>query len=313
MLNNILVPLDGSAASEAALPFAGALAVRASATLSLVRAVPGRGLSHDAPGQQRAVSEAEDYLAGLAATLEAAGLRVHTGVPFGGSPATWILEEIELRHASLVVMATHDRVGPGRWLHGSVAEAVVSRTATPVLLVREAEELPPAPRFDQQEPVLVVPLDGSELAESALPIARELAHLVAARVVLVGVVPPVGHLIAVEGGAVPYGDAAHDRAEIDAQAYLEGAIARLGADAVAVETCVRTGEPALEIARIATDYLAAAVVMATHGRTGLPRTILGSVAGGVLHRGTTPVLLVHPAELRPAEEPLVREALAGAS
>jgi nucleotide-binding universal stress UspA family protein len=312
MLHNILVPLDGSPASEAALPFARALAARASATLSLVRAVPGRGLSHDAVGQQRAVSAAEDYLAGLAATLEAAGLRVQTGVPFGASPATWILEEIELRQASLVVMASHDRVGPDRWLHGSVAEAVVNRTATPVLLVREVEGPPPAPRFDEQQPVLVVPLDGSELAESALPMARELARLIAARVVLVGVVPPVGHLIAVEGGAAPYSDAAHERAEVDAQAYLEGAVARLGADAVAVETCVRTGEPAVEIARVAAEYLAAAVVMATHGRTGVIRTILGSVAGGVLHRSPTPVLLMHPADLRPAEEPLVREALAGA-
>jgi nucleotide-binding universal stress UspA family protein len=312
MLKNILVPLDGSPASEAALPFAQALARRASATVTLVRAVSGRGLSNDAAGQLRAVTEAEEYLARLATSLESNGLDVQIGVPFGASPATWVVEEIELRHASLVVMATHDRVGPDRWLHGSVAEAVVNRTSTPVLLVREVDGEPLVPRFDEQEPVLIVPLDGSELAEAALPIARELARLIAARVVLVGIVPPIGHLIAVEGGVAPYPEAAHTRDGADAQAYLEAALARLGSDPVAVDTYVESGEPAVEIANIASEYSAAAVIMATHGRTGVLRTLLGSVAGGVLHRSSTPVLLVHPADLRPAEQPLVHEALAAA-
>jgi nucleotide-binding universal stress UspA family protein len=310
MLKNILVPLDGSLASEAALPFAQALARRASATLILVRAVPGRGLSNDAAGQQRAVSQAEEYLIRLGGVLEAQDLSVQIGVPFGSSPATWIVEEIALRHADMVVMATHDRVGPDRWLHGSVAEAVVSRAPTPVLLIREAEGQLLPPRFDEPEPVVIVPLDGSELAEAALPIARELSRLIAARVVLVGVIPPTGHLIAVEGGAAPYTESAHARAEIDAQAYLEASVARLGADAVAVETCVPSGDPATEIANVALDYCAAVVVMATHGRAGVLRTLRGSVAGGVLHRSPTPVLLIHPAELRPAEEPIAREALA---
>jgi nucleotide-binding universal stress UspA family protein len=311
MLTNILVPLDGSPASEAALPFAEDLARRAAATLTLVRAVVGRRLAYDPVGQQRAVNNAEDYLVSLAGNLEASGLNVQIGVPFGSSPASWILEEIELHHADLVVMATHDRVGPDRWLHGSVAETVVSGTSTPVLLVREVDGQPPVPRFDDQEPVLVVPLDGSELAEAALPIARELSRLIGARVVVVGVIPPVGHLIAVEGGVAPYTDSAHISTEIDAQAYLEASLGRLGADPVGTETLVRSGEPAVEIAAIAAEYRAAAIVMATHGRTGVVRALLGSVAGGVLHRSPAPVLLIHPPTLRPAEEPLVREALVG--
>jgi nucleotide-binding universal stress UspA family protein len=312
MLKNILVPLDGSSASEAALPFAQALARRAKATLILVRAVPGGVPWHDAAAQHRDVAEAEDYLINLGSALEAEDLKVQIGVPFGSSPAMWILEEIELRHADLVVMATHDRVGPDRWLHGSVAETVVSRAATPVLLIREAEGQTVAPRFDDADPVMIVPLDGSELAEAALPIAREWCRLLSARAVLVGVIPPAGHLIAVEGGVAPYTESERARTELDAQAYLDASVARLGADAVAVDTCLASGEAATEIAELAREYQAAAVIMATHGRTGVLRTLLGSVAGGVLHRGTTPVLLIHPAELRPAEEPLVREAVATA-
>jgi nucleotide-binding universal stress UspA family protein len=189
----------------------------------------------------------------------------------------------------------------------------VSRATTPVLLIREVEDQPLAPRFEDAEPVIVVPLDGSELAEAALPIAREWCRLLSARAVLVGVVPPAGHLIAVEGGVAPYTESAHTRTEIDAQAYLEASVALLGGDAVAVDTCLPSGEPATEIADIGREYAAAVVIMATHGRTGVLRTLLGSVAGGVLHRGTTPVLLIHPPELRGAEEPLVREAVASAS
>jgi hypothetical protein len=68
-------------------------------------------------------------------------------------------------------MATHDRTGPSRWVHGSAAEAVVSRASIPVMVVRAAEGPRPARRFDQPRPVLVVPLDGSAFAEAALPIA----------------------------------------------------------------------------------------------------------------------------------------------
>jgi nucleotide-binding universal stress UspA family protein len=66
---------------------------------------------------------------------------------------------------------------------------------------------------------------------------------------------------------------------------------------------VRYGDPAAEITAAAAEYAAAAVIMATHGRTGLARSVLGSVAGGVLHRGSTPLLLLHPPELRGAEQP----------
>ena len=68
---------------------------------------------------------------------------------------------------------------------------------------------------------------------------------------------------------------------------------------------------AMQIGATAQEYAAAAVVMATHGRTGVVRSILGSVAGGVLHHSTSPVVLIHPAELRAAEEPLLHLAAAG--
>src|SRR5207248_6958954 len=115
MLKNILVPLDGSPLAEAALPYARAIASRAEASLVLVRAAHRSSVSADvAIDQLRAISQAEGYLTLLADSLKAHGFIVQTGVPFGGAPADWIVEETELRHIDLIVMATHDRIGPDR-------------------------------------------------------------------------------------------------------------------------------------------------------------------------------------------------------
>jgi nucleotide-binding universal stress UspA family protein len=310
MFKNVLVPLDGSPLSEAALAYAEALARRTDTSLTLVRAVHVRSpLGDPAIDQQRAIMDAEDYLTIHADALAERGINVQIGVPFGGSVASWIVEECDLRAADLIVMATHDRIGPDRWVHGSVAENVVNRSTTPVLLVHGKETASLAARFASPQPVLIVPLDGSDLAEAALPLANEFARAIKARIVLFGVIPRPGQLVA--GQAVmTYVAADHAAMEAEAWAYLEASVGRAGAGDVSVEPLLRYGEPATEIAALATETGATAVVMATHGRTGLVRSILGSVAGGVLHRSEVPVLLIRPADLRLAEQPIVRTELA---
>lgn len=293
MLKNILVPLDGTALAEASLPYARALAGRTGARLTLVRAAHYTALLGDvAADQHRAIERAEDYLTRLVEKLSADGYDAHAGVPFGGSTAEWIVEECDVRHADLVIMATHDRIGIDRLVHGSIAEAVVHRSSVPVMLVRgvNAEQL--AQRYAEQQPVFVVPLDGSHLAEAALPAARALARTVGGSLVLVGVTPRLGQLIAEAGGIVAYSATELGQLEASVRAYLEGVAHR----DVAIE--VRSGDPATEIADVAREYSAAAVVMATHGRTGVARSILGSVAGGVVHYTQTPVVLVHAGALK---------------
>ena len=311
MLKNVLVPLDGSPLSEAALAYAEAIAARTHSTVTLVRAARVRSPLGDAAiDQQRAIMDAEAYLNSKTETLTSRGIEVQLGVPYGGSIASWIVEESDLRSADLVVMATHDRVGPDRWVHGSIAEQVVNRSATPVLLVHGRDAFALAQRFSAPTPTLLVPLDGSDLGEAALPVANELARTMGAKVVLLGVVPRPGQLVAGQGTVVTY--VASDHADLEAQAwaYLEASVGRAAHGGVNVETMLRYGEPATEIAALAAELGVAAVVMATHGRTGFVRSILGSVAGGVLHHSECPVLLIRPSELRPAEQPLVRSELA---
>jgi nucleotide-binding universal stress UspA family protein len=139
--------------------------------------------------------------------------------------------------------------------------------------------------------VLLVPLDGSELAEGALPIATRLATACGASVLLVGVVPAAGQLIAGDGGVVTYVDEDIEQLTSEATEYLARIRDRFPSS-VRVESVVRHGSPGLQIADEAEARGAMAVVMATHGRTGLTRSLLGSVAGEVVHRGATPVVLV---------------------
>ncbi|HLZ26881.1 MAG TPA: universal stress protein [Chloroflexota bacterium] len=306
MFQNILVPLDGSFVGETALPYASALAARTGASLTLVRATHMPvGVGDRSSEYQRVIAEAEAYLSTQAAAVVARGFVVQTGVPFGGSPAAWIAEEVGMRKADLIVMATHDRSGPNRWLHGSVAEAVVAQAGVPVLLVRATEGVRRIERLDAPRPELIVPLDGSSLAEAAVPLGRGLAKALGGHIVLVGVIPTPGQLVAEQGGAIgTYVGSDHARLESEAKAYLEAILGSLTASGLSAEATVRQGKPAVEIGEVAREHGAAAVVMATHGRTGLVRTLLGSVAGEVLHLGASPVILVRPPEPRPAEEPI---------
>ena len=190
MYRTILVPLDGSAFSERALPMATTLAQTMSARLVLVRAASASVFPGADPteAQCQAVEEAQAYLWALATGLSEQGLSVEVAVPYGDA-AESILLEIGLRGADLVVMCTHGRSGLGRWIYGSVAEQVLARSPAPVLLVHptgEAATLGPEPK----QAALLVTLDGSAFAETALPHAATLAHAFGGTILLLRTVEP---------------------------------------------------------------------------------------------------------------------------
>lgn len=294
MYKNIIVPLDGSPMSEAALPYAEALASRTGARITLVRAAYAHTLLGDRGlDQQAAVHGAQDYLNAVADDLEQRGFGVETDVPFSQAPVTWVGAEVDRRKADLIVMTTHDRVGVERWLHDDVADAVVTSARTPVLLVHASDEFPASKVFGRKQPLLLVPLDGSELAEAALPVASQLARVLNGRIALVGVVPGPDDGVEAIGRGVG-SSSALERAllESDITEYLSTMVERLAAGGCRAQVSVRSGNPATEIAQAANELHAAVVIMATHGRTGLARSVLGSVASSVVHRSTRPVMLV---------------------
>lgn len=294
MLKTILVPLDGSELAERALSFASAASIPTAAHLVLVRVV---GASSFLGTDLQPLTEAEAYLSQHAEQLVERGFSVDTEIPCGDSPASWIVEQVRVHHADLVVMSTHGRTGPGRWLLGSVAEAVVARSPVPVLVDR-AWHWVQRELLLQDEPRLLVPLDGSPFAESALAVALGLADDLGCELVLTRVEPrPTGVLKAADGQVLAYVDQLEDVERLAGNDYLRHVadqIAEVAPD-LPVHLDVRFGAPAEGIAESAADTHAALVIMATHGRTGFRRALMGSVAGRVLHDGTTPLVLVGPA------------------
>ncbi len=288
MGRNILVPLDGSALSEQALPFAVALTRPPDDHLLLLRVVTEGRLQADGrvegPGQ--VVHAAESYLTDVTAHL-AARATPHVYVD---EPALGILHAIEALEIHLLVMSTHGRSGVGQWLYGSVANDVLRKARTPILLVPSICES----HWSAGQPSrIVVPLDGSRLAEEGLGVGLQLARELNATVILLQVIEPPAPL-GVTGSALTYGGSNPEVVAAAAQTYLNELARRVAASGVKVETIVRRGHAAATIADSALEQKADLLAMATHGRSGLARLTMGSVANDVLRRATTPVLLARP-------------------
>jgi nucleotide-binding universal stress UspA family protein len=306
MFREIVVPLDGSPFGEFALPFALAIGERGGGSIRLLTIVTP--LPADQAGEDRAAEEAgrllmarehaEKYHANLLGRVASAGwdLPVAEHVETGS-----VVEELDrharLSGADLLVMTTHGR-GPLRraWL-GSVADGLLRRTPCPILAIRPEEAGVPA-----LDPVelrhILVPLDGSRESLEILPYAKGLAAAFGARITLFRVVPPHFPLTSPftsHGGHGFQGWAGEK--EVVRQG-LEEAGERLRQEdglEVTVEVLLGT-HPADGILSLADTARADLVAMTTHGRGGVARMILGSVADKVVRGGSTPVLLHRAAQ-----------------
>lgn len=153
-VQRILVPLDGSAFAEMALPYARSLAKEHHATMHLLQAVSPSDVeyaitrlptqSETDRAMQRRFTLADTYLGHIAADLRHSGIQVETEVLFG-DPARNIEESADKHAVDLVVISTHGRTGLGRWVHGSVANHVICNTRVPLLVVRALTERAPEP------------------------------------------------------------------------------------------------------------------------------------------------------------------------
>jgi nucleotide-binding universal stress UspA family protein len=305
-MQTILVPLDGSALAERALPYVRMLAPLSGAKIDILRVIADEtkgtlltnnpsllreaGITIDAPLGVREMRiwellryQTEGYLDTQAMSLRIGSCDVHTQVQIG-APTERIVEVAEQIHADLIAMATHRYRGLKRWTHGSVTDDVVHTTTTPVLIV-------PGSAAPVREPSLrriLLPVDGSELAKQALPLAAELATQAHAQLILFqAIAPPLGGTI---GARIP----AEDQTALRMQAFneLRTLAGELRAYDMPIKTVVVAGGAAEEIVAAAVQYQADLIVMATHSYSGIKRWALGSVADKVLHTTPTPLLLV---------------------
>jgi nucleotide-binding universal stress UspA family protein len=296
MFTTILVPLDGSTAAERALPYAVRLARAAHGRIVLLRAVGPAAESAPRPE----AAEAHTYLTTLANHLRDEGLTVQQSV-YHEEPATAIARSARSYQTGLVVMSTHARTPAQQWYLGSVADAVVRSGEAPVLLVAPCCTKPWPERATPAGRVLIT-LDGSALAEEALEPAAVLAEALGCGLLLVHVVPTPPAACAPERYFADEDPRVRVAAAEELLQLRAAALRARGLD-VTVEATI--GMPAAAIAAAAERPDVLATVMATHGQSGLERTVMGSTAAGVLLRTSAPLLLYRP--LTVTAQPPARE------
>jgi nucleotide-binding universal stress UspA family protein len=284
-INTILVPLDGSPESNAALPLARTLANATHASVTLLRVLNHEDLT--------TTGYASSNLRRIADELRGSELNVASVVRHG-RVADEILTEVRNEAATLVVMRTHARAGVERVFLGSVADQVLERCPVPVVLMRPGE------RRITGIHRLLVPVDGSPGGALALGTAVTLARATGASISLVQVTVPIAMqtMAAYEFGSLGYYDPEWDEQALgSARDDVEGLVARLREDGLAAHGEVPSAPNAAQgILEAADRHVADLIVMSTRALTGPARTLLGSVANLVVRGAHCPVVLVHRTE-----------------
>ena len=294
MFRHVLVPLDGSRLAEAVLPVTAAFARALGAKVTLLHVVePAAPATVHGDVHLTQAAEAEGYLRGVAGWMAAQGVHAEGLVDQGGDVAAVIASRAASLEADLIILCTHGRGEVRVLLFGRVAEQVLARGTIPVLLMA-----PTAVRREETFTVrrLLVSLDGSEMAEAALPAAVVLARGFSAEILLIMVVPTVATITDDRAAAARLmptaGAALLDAEAAQAATYLEGVKTRLAREGIAVSAVVKRGEPVRvlldRLARPDTDL----IVMATHGRSGVSAVWAGSVASRIVAQAARPVLLI---------------------
>lgn len=297
MYEKILLPLDGSTLSECALPYARFLATALHVPVELLHAIDADIIA--VCGNPRYVNDEKS----LEERLKERNLRYLTKVeslfpePSKVSCSVEVskAEELILARAqtepdTLIVMATHGYSGIKRWLLGSVAEKVLHGATNHLLLIRATEEGMKSEVVSLQ--TLIVPLDGSPLAEIAIPYAVELASRLDLAITLIRAFSLQASTSMTEEQAESIQEVG-DQIGKEAQDYLDEKAEHLRAQGVKKLSKVVVEGPAAEsIITLAREKPNSWVVMGTHGRSGVSRWVLGSITERVTRHANDPVLVI---------------------
>lgn len=299
----ILVPLDGSASAEAALPIALALVRRDEARLVLATAIEpppsvrgGQGaLVFDQRLDTERRAAMRQYLRQVTVRLlgEDGSLPIEARFLEGPAAAT-IVQAANESGAELVVLTSHGRGGASRLWLGSITDALVRQLRVPILVLRADDGTAVAPAGGFRR--VLVPLDGAPQSEQGIHAATALTGRDGVHYTLVRVVEllhPLLQTVASEQDVER--DVATQRSE--AERYLADVGARLGAQGLDVRGEVRVSRHAASaIVGVAEEIGADLLSVATHGRGRVGRLLLGSVADKLLRTAHIPVLVSHVGE-----------------
>jgi nucleotide-binding universal stress UspA family protein len=298
MYKKILIPLDGSKTAEKVLPHARYLAGKINASVELLAVVDIAEMAIHIPAEkaqfldamfENGMRSSETYLRGIAATFP--GVKVDCTVEKGGAEET-IIKKGETDRTMLIAMATHGRSGLNRFLLGSVAEKVLRGSVNPLLLVRATEEA--KSEGETAFKTVIVPLDGSELAESVLPTVTSVAKELSLEVLLFrGYHIPYNAYAGDEGYYAGNYDDLINGVRDEANAYLAKKVAEIKKLGVGKVSSVSAegfaGDEIIALGRKTPDSL---IAMCSHGRSGVKRWVLGSVTETVVRHTADPLLVV---------------------
>lgn len=325
MFKRILVPLDGSARAEQALPVASRLARDSEGTILLVNVVNTiqEAAAYGLGGAFIPPNSIEDSLVGGQIYLSQVIQRAHlTGMAavekqvVSGSPAEKILQVAQEQHVDLIVMTSHGYTGFIQWLLGSVAEKVAHRAPVPVLIMRDGDPLHIHFRSDGSTVVrALIPLDLATHAQDAIAPVAELVTALSS--------PGKGALHLLQIVDLPKEASVNEK-----EALLYRARANLDALGQKIRETVREQlTPALQpkitwsisvdsdiaegIARVAEDGEETPeagrvkhcdlIAMTTHSFKGFPKWVTGSITDRVLHATRLPLLIVRSPDIIASE------------
>ena len=301
MYTKMLIPLDGSKTAEQVLPYARFFANRFHKPIELIAAIDiAEMLAYVSAEKARdvynmiedGVRSSETYLKAVSGTVDGADIQCTVKK---GRAEEVIIERGEVDPGILIAMATHGRSGVNRWLLGSVAEKVLRGTANPLLLIRATENAKSEGETSLRS--IIVALDGSELAESVLPLVAGIAMRLDLAVILLRTYNIPYSLYGFGHGYYAI-DIQQFMTEVrdEARNYLEKKaeeIKKLGVEKVSYVT--KEGLSADEIIRTGSETPDSLIAMCSHGRSGVKRWALGSVTETVVRHSDNPVLVVRPA------------------
>jgi len=299
---SILVPVDGSRLSEQALPLAIAIAERARAGLRLIMvSTPAIPPSPEEKRLYAALARSarkfeKTYLKAFTDQIrkQSTGLAVSSTLLTGPVSRT-LRDYVNDSKADLVVMTSRGQGGLRRLWLGSVADAMIRGSAVPVLLVRPEENPPPRPLLENLSHILV-PLDGSAFSEAILDPARRLASLAGAELMLVQVIEPFASPLETQRSAPANFDVELTNLRRErATGYLKHLADRcLDAGVKASYATPVGGNVADTILGLAESPAVGLLAIATHGRGGIKRLALGSVADKLARTAPRPILVYRP-------------------
>jgi nucleotide-binding universal stress UspA family protein len=295
MFKSILVPLDGSHLAEAGLPAAASLAEKLNAPVTLLHVIEQN--APEAVHNERHLrqpQEAEAYLQGLAEQSFPAEAKVswhvHTA-QVTDVPAS-IVEHTGEFDPDLIIMCAHGRSGIRDVLFGSIAQQVVAKGSTPLLLLQ--------PMISQPKPFklrrILLPLDDESIHDDSFPIAKILAKAYSAELALLCVIPTFSTLRGDEAATSTLlpstTNALLDIKEEHAKEHLQGHLNELISEGFRVSGEIARGDPTQTIVNVAELSKTDLIVLSTHRRAGIDAFWARSVAPNVARRTRIPLLLI---------------------